>query len=249
MKTINFVPPGLFLGNTLFSYAHARGYAERHGYRLHVAPWIGQKIFQLDDPGIEQNFTRRTEFTVNDGESDIEFYTYAQSQDALTYTRSQAREWFKFRPEVWYELNQYTPKLMAAGAEWIAHRRVGDYPGYGYVVPSVDSYLRFCVLKGVSVHSLRWITEENPNLLPVFEGALKMLPDFWVMMNAANLIRGNSTFSWWAHVLAVNQAQRVFSPVIEGLEGGTEERSVNFVEGNHPRFANLGFVTDLHLAP
>lgn len=248
MKTINFRPPGLFLGNTLFSYAHARGYAERHGYRLHCAPWVGQKIFQLDDPPIETNFTRRTEFNVVAGESDIEFYSYAQSQAALTYTRTQARSWFKLRPEIFYLLNQYTPKMMASGAEWVAHRRVGDYPGYGYVVPSINSYLTFCLKRSVSVHSLRWVTEEMPTLLPELTGELRMLPDFWVMMNAANLIRGNSTFSWWAHVLSVDPAQKIFAPVIQGLEGGVE-REVDFVEGNWPRFANLEFVTDLHLAP
>lgn len=249
MKSINCSFPGIFLGNTLFSYAHARGYAEHHGFLLHTGPWIGQKIFQLDDPPIEQSFQRRTEFNVNEGEGDIEFHTYAQSQKALTYTRSQARSWFKFRPEIEAILRgmfifSRDGQPSQFSYEWLAHRRLGDYLGYGYPVVSEKSYIEFAKSKGAKL--LAWKTEENPTIHPQLAGELKMLPDFWLMMHAENLLRGNSTFSWWASVLG---NARTFAPLMNDARGG-EVNDTQFVEGNWPAFrADLQFITDLHLAP
>ena len=39
---------------------------------------------------------------------------------------------------------------------------------------------------------------------------------------------------------------QVYSPLIEGLEGG-REHDVQFVPGNWTRFSNLHFTTDLYL--
>jgi hypothetical protein len=38
----------------------------------------------------------------------------------------------------------------------------------------------------------------------------------------------------------------VYSPLIGSLSGGREQ-DCPFVKGNHPKFANLHFLTDLHL--
>jgi hypothetical protein len=228
------------LGNNLFSYAYARAYAERHGFEFQCDPWIGQKIFQINDtPVHEKNraMARRTELDVRDGESNIEFRTYAQSQAAMIYTRTQARAWFRFREE-----HQY---LMPPPDDLLAHHRVGDMQGYGYPQIRRASYLTACEKFGFDPKLLRFVTEEHPTDVPgLTKMGLGFLPDFYRLANARILFRANSSFSFWASI--IGKAERVFSPVIRGLEGG-REHDVNFIEGLWPRLADLDGVTDLHL--
>lgn len=240
MPVVTCNPIGRF-GNNMFHYAFARAYAEKHGHDFQCDPWVGQKIFKLNDARItNRNLPPKSDLEVN-GQGDIEIRTYGQSQNALIYTRSQVREWFKLWPEIATSLPCPSPIEPI-----IAHRRVGDYIGYGYVLVSEESYYLACKKFGYDPRALAWSTEENPTLLHGIPPEMSFVTDFLRMFRANILFRGNSSFSWWAAVLG--NAQRVFSPVIEGLEGG-KEHDVEFVEGNWPRFANLAFVTDLHLPP
>ncbi len=227
-------------GNQMFTYAYARAYAEQHGAEFQCEPWVGQRIFALDDAPISNpDLPRRDENTLTPGEHDIAIRTYAQNQQCLLYTKAQTQSWFVFRPDVaaWLE----------AGVEkWplVAHRRVGDYAGYGYPVVSEAAYRNACVSFGLPVDELRFVTEETALSLEPFQDWAPFLPDFYRLLKADILLRGNSTFSWWAATLG-NHA-RVFSPVIDGLAGGVEH-DCEFREGNSARFCNLHFITDLHL--
>jgi len=211
-------------GNQLFIYAHARALAERDGLELRTPEWVGEKIFQLDDP--PSNGTERR----------IE--GYRQSQSDLIYSRADCRRWFKFRPEVEARLAENILLLTTA----LAHQRRGDYLGAGYPVVSRQSYLLALEAKRPG-GSLDFVTEEQPHLDPYFYWA-PFLPDFYRMMRVGTLFRSNSSFSWWAATLG---DATVYSPVIDGLEGGREHDNVPFVRGNHPRLANYEFTTDLHL--
>lgn len=227
-------------GNQMFSYAYARAYAEKHGFEFRCDPWIGSKIFQLDDkPAGDLQLTRRNENDIVEGEGDIEIRSYCQQQKCLIYTASQVREWFKFQDWVAAELHGADLKFGALG-----HRRVGDMIGYGYPQISLKSYQdKFSELGITSYHIC---TEENPIVAPMFTNEFSFLPDFYCMAHCDLLLRGNSTFSWWAATL--NRHGKIYSPVIDGLEGG-KEHDCEFVEGNHKKFCNLDFVTDLHIKP
>lgn len=221
-------------GNQCFQYAYARKYCELYDCELRTERWIGYDLFELPyDPITERFPIVRTELSVVPGETRFEFRSYFQMQQAMIYTQDDIWRWFQWRPEVAGILGHRDDTILA-------HLRRGDYFGYGYPVVSVDSYHRACRKFDLPSDEMRFISEENPSTGydPAF------VADFWRLTNAPILLRANSSFSWWAAAMA--KKQRVFSPVIDGLEGG-KEHEVEFVEGNHPRLANLEFVTDLHL--
>lgn len=213
-------------GNLCFQYAHCKAWCVQNGWTLQADPWIGERIFQIED---ERPHPK----------PDRVFSGYAQDQDSLIYTRKQCKEWFRFRPELaWHAFAnmKFWPLL--------GHRRLGDYGALGYVIVSMESYYRACKQFNLDEKStLSFVSEEQPHgtvSLPEFP----FLEDFYRMMNCKVLLRGNSSFSWWAATLGTCE---VYSPVIDGKEGGHVERDCEFVKGNWPRFANLPFVTDLHL--
>lgn len=229
-------------GNQLFQYAFARAWAEKHGAVLHTPSWVGQRIFaDVRDPDITgRELPRHTEFDLEPGQVDVEISSYCQSQTAIDwYSRTDARRWFQFRPDVLSNLSEPAYTVLA-------HRRVGDYLGYGYVVVSERSYIDACTQYGYPPQWLRFVTEEQPMNLVAFVDWAPFLPDFYHLTRAEVLFRGNSSFSWWAATLSNAD---VYAPVIEDLTGG-QEHDCPFVRGNHPRFvSHLNYVTDLHLRP
>lgn len=244
MTRLNLSLQGGF-GNQLSQFAFARAYAERHGMDLCCSPWAGSEIFALDTLPAVTGLPRVTETELLNGyvpTGDIDIRGYFQQQSALIYTRTQAREWFKLRRDIDHRL-----KSLPSIGNRVCHLRRGDYSGYGYVVVSLESYLDAATQHDIASTTLYFIGEDGAKNRPNagFDGALEFLPDFYRMMSAKILFRANSTFSWWASVLG---DARTLAPVIEGLGGG-KEHDCKFVEGNWPRFANLDFVTDLHLQP
>lgn len=226
--------PGIYtpligrFGNKMFQWAHAKALSEDLGLELVTPPWEGERIFE-----IERTRQKRPD--------DIELGGYRQRQVDLNYTRTQARGWFKVRQWVKDELSFEIEHL----SHILCHRRVGDYIGYGYPVVSFDSYVNAIDKMTHHIGGAIWteISDENPNHHKSFVGDLEFVPDFIRLMHAKVLFRGNSTFSWWAATLSDAE---VYSPVIDGLEGG-KEHDVEFVKGNHKKFCNLAFVTDLYL--
>jgi hypothetical protein len=166
---------------------------------------------------------------------------YFQDQSSMIYTRSQAKRWFTIRPEIQGFLNQHIKAEPV-----LCHRRVGDYANLSYVVVSLRSYWDAIVKYGYPIDQAAFVTEENPGKVPGFPEDIMFFVDFYRLMQAFALFRGNSSFSWWAATLA-SKNQKIYSPVIEGKPSG--ERDCEFVEGNHPRFCDLEFVTNLTLKP
>lgn len=227
------------MGNAMFQYVFCRAWAEQHGLTLQTDPWFGQHLFEINDPPIDRWITNhRDENSLKDDDKDFTYCSYSQQQKCMIYTRAQARKWFQIRRDVLEILKRDVP----SGEPVLAHRRVGDYRDL-FPVVSVQSYWWVCEKFGLQPPS--FVTEEQPFRSPRFTDAASCWPDFWRMMNCEVLLRGNSTFSWWASTLG---NARTFSPVIDGLVGG-REHDVEFVEGNHPKTCDLHFVTDLHLKP
>ena len=267
------------LGNRMFQYAFARSYAERHGYELHTPPCVLQKIFQIDDPPAVDDFPlmagdhSQTGYgfgVLRDGAYNVTLTGQRQHQEELTYTRSDAKRWFKLRPEI-AELVKNVPSM-----EVVANLRRGDYT-YScnpFVVVSEESYLYACDQFGIDKTNLYFLNGETHYLIPEIsvqrpwvnldaneQGKsgdsmrFDFLPDLALMMRAKVLLRSNSTFAWWAATLGDND--RVFSPDIRNINPHEADQGlyrspqhVPFVEGNHmPMCFGWPFLTELHLKP
>lgn len=219
-------------GNQLFQYAFARAYAEKFGAALRTSPWSGAMIFEIDDPVMENGrLVAREDLKLDQwaGETDIEITGMSQHGRHLIYTREQVRRWFRFRPEL-EEILQGIPVFDLA-----AHLRHADFVGHpGFISITRRSYEWACDKYCLDKRRLRFISFENPMTSPELGPSFDFLPDFVALMRARVLLRGPSTFSWWAGVLGDHD--RIFSPDQRGIPYQGHHRGlqdVPFVEGNH----------------
>lgn len=232
------------MGNNLFSYCFARGYCERYGFELHTDPWPGERIFCIDHPRCRGDLERKDENTIILGEGNISYCSYSQRQKCANfYNLEKIRQWLRFRPNVEAALQTLIPSAQTV----VAHIRRGDYAGYGYPLVSEASYFAACKEIGVEIRNLMLVSEEYPAIHEDFRKEFLFVPDFFRLAKASILLRANSSFSFWAAAIAqANQKAAVFSPVIEGLEGGVEH-ACRFIPGNSARIADLGFVERINI--
>lgn len=226
-------------GNQLFQYAYARAFAEQNGHELRTTPWIGESIFTLG--GVTHGRPDGTEPVIAGG--------YHQDQASLIYSRADCRRWFKIKPDL-----ENTLRWTDGAPRWPhAHFRRGDYREAGYPVigrGSVDQAVAEHMFPGdlrknmVPGREYIAVSDEFPQENPELPPELSFLPDFYRLMRAPVLFRGNSSFSWWAATLGHG---KVFAPIITGFAGGVEHDNIPYVEGNWPRLAELPDITDLHL--
>jgi len=241
------------LGNQMHQYAAARKYAEIHGAKLEAPEWIGRRLFGLDDPHyscelpvFNDGGSSDTASAVKWGQTDIRLGGYFQFQRWVgLYSRQELKGWFQIQ-------RQWLDACPAVAPGWYAaaHARQGDYIGHPmYCNVNARAYYQACEQYQIPWARLIWVRQDHPWRLPVFDAAqLWDIPDFITLVRARIILRANSTFSWWAAVLAADDAV-VYSPVVEDLTG---DHVVPFVLGNHPRCAHTSTVgvtvTDLHLA-
>ena len=217
---------------------------------LQVPEWFGEKIFvNATEPRIGANL-RWTELDSLSkqpigfwfGATNIAIRAYCQHQVYLDwYTRAQARDWLKLKPE----FEAYAPSALTALSPVAmgysaAHIRRGDY-----LNPLLRS--NYCEVSDESYEQAieRWDIPEP--IYRVQEGArpvppeleaqgLGFLPDFLLLRDATHLLRANSSFSVWASWLG---NAKTYAPVVEDKVG---LQTVEFVLGNHPctagRFKN-----------
>lgn len=248
MPILNVSLQGRF-GNACMQVLFARGLAERFGYELRCDEWIGEKVFYIVSPRYNgPALQRHNELSIcgwMEAGNDIEFRGYAQMQECMTYTRRQAREWLRFRPEIQAALNRILAHHAPRPDHIVAHRREGDYIGCGYPVISRKSYTD-AALHYFGTDKVSFVEEENPLPHPCLPDDLSFLPDFYRLVQAPTLLRGNSSFSFVAGLL--NRGV-VLSPRINGLRGGEIHDNVQFEAGNHCKLSDHDFCSDLHVKP
>ncbi len=236
-------------GNQALQYLFARAYAQKHGFEFQCESWIGERIFQVESvrPHRHDMLPRYNEaqLAAKVPDHSFVFRGYAQCQSAMIYSKREAQAWLQLRPEIELACYRLVPSDGHGDYPIICHRRVGDYIGYGYPVVSQNSYTSALTQYGFDLSGAVFLSEEKPTPHGDLPDDISFMVDFYRMMTAPTLLRANSSFSWLAALLGNGI---VLSPIIEGLEGG-KEHHVRFVTGNWPRFANLDFVTDLHVSP
>lgn len=230
------------LGNLCFEYAYLRAYAEQNGYEVSLPPWIGERVFAGVSEAVRPD---KYKPDVDLGQD------YCQRQECLIYTRKQVKEWFAFKPDV---LEKLQPAKCETKA--ILNVREGkDYVGAGMVCLSSACYVKAFRDRFTEHDDFVFESDvDNTTLLESFFGdrwasglgtSSVCLPSFYRLMTAPILFRANSSFSWWSATLSDG---RIFSPVIEGLQGGVPNTHCDkWVEGNWPRMSQLEGFTDLHL--
>lgn len=233
-------------GNCAMQWLFAKAFAAKHGFEFQCDRWDGENVFDITDarPGNVDGWPRYNEAQLAQSIPDRSFVFrgYGQTQFCVGhYTKREARRMLMIKPDI---IKHAAAMKMPEGFI-IAHVRRGDYAGYGYPLVSEHSYIKACTEHGLNHVKLFFCNEERPSKNADLEPFGDFVPDFMLLMCAAVLLRGNSTFSWIAGLLRDGP---VFSPIIEGLEGG-KEHDCKFVPGNWPRFTNLDFVEDLHVAP
>ena len=219
-------------GNSLFQYATAKTYAERHNCILETPPWYGDELFNLKDKPLSRKLPRYHHDQLPEGKVNVDLFGYFQDQNATKHlSRAKLKEWFKFQKR-WTDTFPKKHKI-------VAHLRRGDYVKYSNVYCSVsrESYVKACEKYNINKDEIYWVSEENQKKTKY--PWLDFLEDFFALMNADIILRANSSFSWWAATLSNAQ---VFAPVVGNLTG---EHLVPFVEGNHPKMFS-GF-QDIHL--
>jgi hypothetical protein len=232
------------------SFLHAYAHAQRVGADFICPAWIGDQVFNLPEYGhklLEHiNLPVRSELNLKPDETDIVIRGYAQNQAAMIYTKKQAQEWLvpRLSLEDVFPADRADLVAVTRRRSFIAHRRSGDYLDLGYPVVSQTSIDDGIRIAGLNPDDFYTCTEEHPTPAGEACGNNKFLPDFYRMLYAGCLFRGNSSFSWLAGLLSTGV---VFSPVIKGLQGGKEHNLVNFVPGNWPALSDLACGTDMHL--
>ena len=229
-------------GNMLHQDSFCSQYAKLFDCNYECSPWIGQKLFGLNDPPISRPLPRTKEDRWNWGQVDIDLYGYFQNQNCINIlSRKALKERYKFLP-------RYTEAFPKQQNYYIAaHLRRGDYVNKQdyYCVVMQESYLRACDKFGLDKSKIIWVSEETQHPNPFESEGLGFLPDFMTLMNADVILRANSTFSWWASVLS---NAKIYSPLLEARRG---QRVFEFVDGNWPRCADSrwvdGVLSDLHL--
>ena len=230
------------IGNQLHMYAAVRKYAQLHGATFECPDWFGRKVFGLGDaylscdlPQVDDKYPMPAEGGVN-----CSIGGYFQSQRWVgLLSRAELKQWFKIQPR-FLELCPPRPSPWYTAC----HLRRGDYVGHQlYCTVTKESYTTAMKQFGLPLGPLVWVSDEHPQRVPALDAeGLDWLPDFVILMRANVILRGPSTFSWWAATLSDAQ---VYSPVVEDQTG---ERTVKFEQGNWPRCAGVGLgVEDLHL--
>lgn len=236
------------VGNQLFLYCFAKGYARAINCDLEVGDWIGRKIFmEANEPLPSRELPQTTmdtdphnELGYFFGRKDIDIKSFCQHQKFLDfYSRADVRRWLKVKPE----FEAYAPHDAVYSA---CHLRRGDYvtdPKLRqlYCEVSERSYDR--AIKQFEIPDPVFKVTEGwrPTYHELDQRGLAWLPDWLFLRNATYLLRGNSSFSVFASWCGNGTT---YSPII-GSKVGLQD--CEFVEGNHEQTANFRNQSSLRL--
>jgi hypothetical protein len=195
-------------GNQFFQYAMVRSIAEKRGlnYWLDRHNWRGGNIFKLNfgiiDGTINKIFEEHGD-TFNDEVFDVEDFTgfHGYFQNEKYFDHEKVRKWFVPTIDVSADFDNVC----------YIHFRGGDYNVYPwdmYQLPKsyYDEAMGFMLEKNPSL-TFKVVTDDPIEARKRFNLEIisnSMEEDFVLLMKAKYLIISNSSFSWWAGWLNLN---------------------------------------------
>jgi hypothetical protein len=226
-RIVQFTALGSFgrFGNQIFQYLFARAYAEKYNATLEIPSWVGEKVFKnVSHPKPSGTLPITAIDNVPWGNVNINLMGYYQKKEFISIlSEKKIRDWLQFQDK-WIE------KFKDLQYNIVAHLRIGDLPSQDlsiFCILSENSYLKACDKFGIDKKEIVWLKEETQQKRNDLDDDLQFLPDFFTMMNAKVLLRGNSTFSFWAGFF---NKGKVYSPVVKNKIG--YQNDIEFVEGN-----------------
>lgn len=195
-------------GNNLFRYVYAKAMAGAWDALLEAPTWIGDKIFNINDPAY---------CPVDPFDNTIELDGFFQDEIFVNFWRVSKPMTLLggFRDLI---LEKYNKSPVRA----CAHLRRGDYcePFSPFSVIPKEAYLEQLEKLRIPIEDVTWI--ENKEVRPF---VMDDLYDFFTMMNCRLLLRANSSFSWWASELG---GPKTYSPSFDA------SGNIVWTEGNPP---------------
>lgn len=229
-------------GNQLFQYAFAKSYAEKYNCRLQIPEnWHGRKIFpNIVDESLDRKLPINYEGDINlfenqktnidlDGYYTTRFHTKIMDSDKI-------KKWFSFSEQC------FLPNMVPNFQYTAVHLRRTDF---------IETISKECIEHWIKFYSCDnlpiIIVSDDQNMASKKEnfGITNYnsdLQDFFILMNATNIFRTNSTFSWWASELSTKK-QKTYSPIVfNKLKIGQKNQFVDYKEGNYHVLAHGPFI-------
>ena len=209
MSIVQFSNLGRYgrLGNQIFQYVFARAYAEKYGAELQIPSWMGEELFKdVKHPVCSKKLPEIKEEELDFGQVDIDLIDYFQNNKAFSIlSESKIREWLVLRGS----------NVDTVGV--LAHCREGDFLNHKdiYCIVNKYSYYQACVKYNIDHTEIIWYPKSR-----------FIINDFYELVNAKILLRGNSTFAFWAGFFNKN---KVYSPIVQDLVG---KQTVDFAPNN-----------------
>lgn len=215
-------------GNQCIQYAVARACAEKFGATLETPPWVGHKVFDLNDPPIHHKKLPSMPVESLPTSAGVSCHGYWQFQEAFDLlSRAKVREWMRIADR-WLGICPKPRDFYIA-----CHIRRGDFVKHKDVFAVVERpcFERAVHQYGYSLDDVIWLTEEEPQPGDrYFPSDIRFLNDFLIIQQADVVFRSNSTFSQWAAWLGSDE-QKHYCPVVGDKVGIRDD--IEFIEGNH----------------
>lgn len=180
--------------NQLLHYVIGKGYAEVVGATVEIPKgWVGQSIFEINDPHIDQNSRMLTPRQLDEDFSGTvaipAFFSLPHRIVDPFLIRETVQNILKWRPE-WIKVK--------AKKESVVHLRRGDFLTDGHF-PIIS---RQELLRATQRFDSEVISEDTPSNTGLFPKSLSFLEDFQTLMQAKNVfVYPRSTFSQMAALL------------------------------------------------
>lgn len=235
---ISFSQLGEFgrFGNQLFQYAFLRTSAMRIGTQFFCPPWLGEKIFHLNDSDLKCDIfvptsqynenpyspgINKEAFLVRDGVDVAGFF-----QSARYFSREDALLWFSFKEDVFIDVREKYKNIDFSSATAL-HVRLGDYLKPSLVFyPAKPAYFKKA-LRILKPSGPVIIFSENTEITKKYLGDIqensiyiegnKDYEDFYLMTLCKNFVGSSSSFSWWAAYLNKRSDKIIIMPSLWSL--------------------------------
>lgn len=182
-------------GNALMFYALGKWFCNKYNAVLQTPLWIGDTVFEVDDPPIEGAPNVRLSWPLApemEPWEGIAMFNFAEYSFPPMYTDEQFRSWLRFRPQ--YQ----KPMFGRHDCYCCAHVRRGDFASQPESWPQVSKEQIEAAIReqGLDPQFVTWITEEVPHTNGEHPLKLSFLEDFLMMVHARNLfVYPSSSFS------------------------------------------------------